>query len=254
MESWGFVCYVIFMVLLALAVLFVVGILGLVFLGLLAALPLQAVLAIASRRWEQRRRTTAMLGVGMAAAGLLFLSGLARLNWLLHPTNWLYDPWCSEAPYSNPPPTFQESDLTGAWQARYNDGVDRLVFRADGTFKQVYEERVANVVRLYAYETPWNDWRVERLSDGRVRIHLEGARYYRDGVSMAEEGGPGQRFGGCFYDPTTNEEVYVRGRLVLNVRSDPSGKIILLHMWPYPGRGFVMKGCEEEMFRRLGSE
>ena len=53
-------------------------------------------------------------------------------------------------PFSNPPATFEESDLVGVWEAEYA-GLDRLTIREDGTFKQVYREGD------YVYETPWNE-------------------------------------------------------------------------------------------------
>ncbi len=46
-----------------------------------------------------------------------------------------------KAPYSNPPVTFQDLDLVGTWEAHYSERrVDKLIVRADGTFKQIYHE------------------------------------------------------------------------------------------------------------------
>lgn len=168
---------------------------------------------------------------------------------------------CLEAPYSVPPAALGSQDLTGTWETRYGRGVDRLIFRADGTFRQVFERRVGFILTDYVYETPWNEWRLERFSDGRVRVHMQGARYYLDGVRLAElDGthfGSSEFWGGGspppygFYDPFAKETVYMVGELILNVRTDSTGQLLLHHMWSSPERGFVVLGCEQEQFRRV---
>ncbi len=164
--------------------------------------------------------------------------------------------------YSNPPPTFQDTDLVGVWEAHYGIGIDNLTIRADGTFKQVYRDYT---VEGYVYETSWNKWWVERFSDGRVWVHLQGARYYLDGIMMAELDGkdyPGPEdqpdFWGKtgpppfpFYDPFGKRPLYMVGELVLNVRCDSSGEIILHHMWTSSDRGFAIIGGDVEVFRRV---
>lgn len=168
---------------------------------------------------------------------------------------------CLEAPYSNPPSSLQAADLAGTWQTSYDRGVDKLMLRADGTFKQLYERRVAHIIRDYAYETPWNEWEIERFSNGTVRIRLRGARYYLGGIRTAEL--DGMQFGGPqfwgeggpppygFYDPIAHETVHMVGELMLNVRADSSDELLLHHMWLSSDRGFVAMGCEEEQFRRV---
>lgn len=156
-----------------------------------------------------------------------------------------------EARYSNPSPTVQGSALAGTWEARYMEwGVDRLILRTDGTFKQIYQDYT---VEGYAYETPWNEWWVERFPDGRMRLHLQGARIYKEGIRIAERDGmhdPGPadqpNFWGesgpppfAFYDPIAEESVEMVGELVLNVQSDSSGEIVLLHMLLSSDQGFV---------------
>lgn len=143
-----------------------------------------------------------------------------------------------EAPYSNPPATFQDSDLVGTWEAHYWIGmVDKLIIKADGAFKQIYRDRAQN----YIYETPWNRWWVERFPDGRVRVHFVGARYFL-GFTEQDE---------VFYDPFADELVEMPGELILNVRRLSSGELILHHMWTHSDRGFGLIGGEVEMFRRV---
>jgi hypothetical protein len=173
------------------------------------------------------------------------------------------DQICLEAPYSVPPSSFEESDLVGTWQARYEPGLDTLYIRDDGTFRQVYENHYA---RDYIFETPWSEWWLQRFGDGRVRIHLEGARYYLGGIAEGELDGFWPGFPTCtpgtiaerstlpypFVDPFTRERVQMPRELVLEVRVDSSGDILLHHMWDDPDAGFALSGCWREHFRRLG--
>lgn len=171
-----------------------------------------------------------------------------------------------EQPYSNPPVTFRDSDLVGTWETHYMEwGIDRLILKGDGTFRQLYQD---HTVENYVYETPWNEWWVERFPDGRARIHLQGARYYLAGIRVAEmdgmshlgttnqpdywsESGPPSF---DFYDPVAEEYLHMVGALVLNVRSDSSGKFILLHMWTDFDRGFAIIGGGSEEFRRTETQ
>jgi hypothetical protein len=150
----------------------------------------------------------------------------------------LFSPRCVlEAPYDNPPENLEESDLVGTWEARYMEwGVDRLVLRSDGTFKQVFRKTYCHDC---ISETEWNEWRVERFPDGRVRLHLEGARYY-----------PQPTVAG-YWDPVADELVQPMLELVVNVRVDSAGNLLLLHMWPEADHGFAILGCEGDQFNRV---
>jgi len=144
---------------------------------------------------------------------------------------------------SEPPPaTFRETDLVGTWEGHYGYpwGTDRLIIREDGTFKQIYRDEEG-----YVYETPWNKWWVERFPDGRVQVHLEGARYYVGGIEMAEQDGLHPisssppwpySFYDWFVEAGEKWSVEMVGKLVLNVRRAPSGELVLAHMsdsWEY---------------------
>lgn len=171
---------------------------------------------------------------------------------------------CLEAPYSDPPPTFEDSDLVGAWETHYGGNVDRLTVRGDGTFKQAYQRAGPE---NYVYETAWNPWWLEQLPDGGVRVHLQGARYYPEGPIIAELDGEGypcpedepdcperHQLGPYgFYDPIADETLYMIRELVLTVRTDSSGELLLLHMAEGGDEGFVIFGCESTMFRRVES-
>ncbi len=150
---------------------------------------------------------------------------------------------CAEiADSRNPPAAFRESDLVGTWAVDYYRyrGDDQLILRADGTFKQTY----GNEKEDYVFETPWNEWGVERFADGRVRVHLRGARYYLGGIREAEQEGviPSPLVTGGeprhYYDPFARDKgwrdwsVPMIGQLILNVRLLPSGELVLAHMWP----------------------
>ncbi|MGB3904008.1 MAG: hypothetical protein WBB22_03735, partial [Anaerolineae bacterium] len=172
------------------------------------------------------------------------------------------DPLCAEAPFLAPNPEFDEFDLVGVWEARYGSRVDTLILKDDGTFKQVYRDPTAED---YVYETAWNKWWLERFPDGRVRMHLPGGRYYIDGVTIAEL--DGYAYGGPsgnrestpeagalpypFYDPFGKERLHMIGELVLTVRVDSSGELLLHHMTYSSEEGFAMIGCQRSHFRRL---
>ena len=176
------------------------------------------------------------------------------------------NPICLEAPYSPPPPTFQDSDLVGTWETRYAGwpagDLDRLILRGDGAFRQVYENYI---LKDYVYQTQWEEWWLERFPDGRVRVHLEGARYYASGITIAELEGLGMPCPtsqpGCtgeprlpphsFYDPFAREYLYMEGELVLNVRVDSTGEFLLHHMWYHSDGGFAIADCEGEQFRAV---
>lgn len=165
-------------------------------------------------------------------------------------------------PFSNPPASFQETDLVGTWEAHYGRSVDRLILRGDRTFKQIYRD---NYEKDYVYETPWNKWWVERFPNGRARLHLQGARNYRVGILLAERDGlhhpcP-KEYPDChwasepydYYDPFAREFVDMVNKLVLNVRSDSSGELLLLHLWRGGDEGFPIFGGEVMVFRRIST-
>lgn len=164
------------------------------------------------------------------------------------------EPICLEGPYSPPGATFHADDLVGVWKTTSGrTSVDTLTFREDGTFKQVYRDPAQ---RDYQYETPWNAWRLEWLPDEGVRVHLEGGRYYPDGIETAEREGL-ESYGEPdpppmpFFDPIAEELVFMVGELVLHVRVDSSGELLLHHLWMHHDRGFLISGCHSEQFRRV---
>ena len=167
-----------------------------------------------------------------------------RIKWSLIPFLLLVMvmiPACvGQKTFSDPPVDFRESDLVGTWEAHYDGsgtGVDRLVLKEDGTFQQVYDS-----LGLHTFKTSWNKWHVERFPDeGRIYVHLEGARFYDDGRRVADYEGIGCPASqpGClmdtpypFLDPVYDYYVEMVGRLVLSVRSSPDapGGLVLKHM------------------------
>lgn len=151
----------------------------------------------------------------------------------------LFSPRCVlEAPYFNTPADLDESELVGTWEARYMEwGVDTLTLRSDGAFKQVFQDIECEDC---GSETEWNQWWLERFPDGRVWLHLERARYYPQPVV------------GGLWDPVTDERVHAMLELVVSVRMDSSGELLLLHMWPAADHGFAIIGCECFQFNRVG--
>ncbi len=142
--------------------------------------------------------------------------------------------------YTNPPPSFDSSRLVGTWQATYaGRALDTLILRADGVFMQRYRPGSGGGD---SFETSWSGWSLERFPDGRIRLHLEGARYFPGGSSMAELRGLDspcadplpQCLKGhhpwLFRDPIGNESVVMVGELVLNVQVESPEQLVLLPM------------------------
>lgn len=202
----------------------------------------------------RRQLTVILLAVALLGSAL----GCQCL-WLIP---WTTDPLCAEAPFWPPASDLEESDLVGTWEARYGSRVDTLILKGDGTFKQVYRDPTA---RDYAYETGWNEWRLERFPDGRIRLHLEGARYYIGGISLGELDGytyPGPKGGPdssgepggvpwLFIDPFTRDDLEMVRELVLTVRVDSARELLLHHMSYTSDEGFSLSGCQRRHFRRV---
>jgi hypothetical protein len=147
---------------------------------------------------------------------------------------------CSTASsFEDPPPDLETADLAGIWETHYSrQSTDRLELRADGTFRQTYADSGEN----YAFETRWNAWRLQRLSDGLIRVHLKGARYFPDTPAQ-------QAYG--LYDPFAKETLRPINELVLSVRVDLEGELVLHHMWTTSDRGFALFGGEKLYFVRI---
>jgi hypothetical protein len=142
---------------------------------------------------------------------------------------------------TQPPPQIEESDLVGFWETKYSRTMtDTLQLRSDGTFKQLYEDRA----RGYVFETPWNAWWIERLPNQLIRIHLEGAKYFLESPTLHD---------GEFYDPYAHEFLHPVKELVLHVRMDSKGELLLEHVWTYGAQGFAIIGGEAQRFRRAES-
>jgi hypothetical protein len=193
------------------------------------------------------------------AAVVVCLSLGCQCGWLIPwpPT----DPLCAEAPYSPPPSDFDEEELVGSWKTSYGRRTDELILRGDGTFKQVYRDPTQGD---YVYETSWNEWGLERFTDGRIRLHLQGARYYVAGTRIGELDGYAREQGSNdtdsadkpqavpwpFYDPFIQQHLEMVRELMLNVRLDSHGELLLHHMSYTSDAGFAMSGCQEQQFRR----
>lgn len=170
------------------------------------------------------------------------------------------------APFLPPPANTQERDIVGIWETDCGKHcAERIVLRSDGTFQQMYSNPT---VEDFVPETTSNRWWLEHLADGRVRLHLKGGRYYREGIEFAKLGGrelpaPAEfpDFWGkegpppfTFYDPIAREHLQMLDELVLNVRSTRSGELLLLHMWTSSDRGFAVFGANAEVFHQAAED
>lgn len=88
-----------------------------------------------------------------------FILGLSCLVLLVLSCSWSWygaTPTSPYAPYDCPPlpETFTEADLVGTWVASYFlHDTDTLIVRADGTYKQIYDDPDAG----FRYESDWQD-------------------------------------------------------------------------------------------------
>jgi hypothetical protein len=125
---------------------------------------------------------------------------------------------------------FEASNLIGIWEAHYSfvAGTEVLVFKEDGTYQQIYDDSNGCL-----YVSPWNEWDIERRTDGRVWIHLKGGRWFPHGPEFAELEGMDPVMSGevhYFFDHVTNTPVAMPGKLLLYVEPRPNSKgFVLMH-------------------------
>jgi hypothetical protein len=154
---------------------------------------------------------------------------------------------------ANPPQNLTLMDLVGKWTASYSpDKIDSINIDADGNFTQIYE----NTHIKYVFKSEKNQLALEKLTNGIIRLHLPGGRYYLEGISVAETNGRsvsneplGLKYS-PFYDPFANTAVKMVDELILVVKVDTKGNLILHHMWTSSDRGFLIFNADREIFYR----
>ncbi len=151
-----------------------------------------------------------------------------------------YDPNSMTAPLELKP-----EELVGEWERMSSE---RLIIRNNFTFKQIFVRSYDG----YKFETSWNRWWVEKLSQGGFRLHLEGARNYASIPSeLAERGAfyPAIPEAGIpempilFWDPFAKELVEMPHKLILQIRFLSSEELILHHLSPPRETIFVGEGA-----------
>jgi hypothetical protein len=170
---------------------------------------------------------------------------------------------CTRPPYA-PNYTIHSQELAGVWVAQYGPGkTDTLTLRADGTFRQVFEDTTVD----YVFQTPWDKWNLESKPGGIIRVRLHGARYYLAGIAVAERDGRKDPKNPCvtpmdctwglepfeYYDPFADTLIQMVDELALDVRVDGSGKLILHHLWRSSDDGFALFGGMGEFFQQISS-
>ncbi len=140
--------------------------------------------------------------------------------------------------HPGPPKDFQLNLLDGVWEARYSaEEVDQLVIRSDGTYKQVFRRGQRLI------ESEWHYWELEHLDSGNTRIILHQGRFNASQAPLP--------LNLEFYDPFEEEFVRMRWRLVLQVRTDSSGNLILHHLFTDPDNGFLVFGSQRRYFQKV---
>ncbi len=80
----------------------------------------------------------------------------------------------SETGCTPPPEDFVEEDLIGTWRTGIPESNDTIIFREDGTYKQIIHTITRDGV--FDYESEWQLWRIEYTEIGIPYIYLEGMR------------------------------------------------------------------------------
>lgn len=144
----------------------------------------------------------------------------------------------------NPPKSLAKTDLIGMWEASYDEwGKDRIDLRMDG-FTQKYQESLG---QGYVYEFAGDQWWLEYLPQGFVRVHLQGAKYFRVGVDFSNRS--------YLYDPFVNETVSIKDALILEVRVTQAKELRLHHLVTDPDSGHTsLFGNEANVFRRVSDK
>lgn len=68
---------------------------------------------------------------------------------------------------------FSEASLVGTWVAGAPDHSEKLIIKADGTYKQIIHAEPPNYQSL-DYEGDWKPWHLEYSSDNPPYLHLTG--------------------------------------------------------------------------------
>jgi len=87
------------------------------------------------------------------------------------------------------PTSFKETYLIGTWVAEYNGGlgIDTLILKEDGKYKQIYNEPTTG----FHYESNWQTWWVESRRVGYLWLHLEGMHRCDDLPEVCDQKGGG---------------------------------------------------------------
>lgn len=158
-----------------------------------------------------------LAGFVIACSCLTILSRYANPNRIAVTTE---VPTCPELPDN-----FSESNLIGTWTGRYFGNVDRLIIRADGTYKQIYSAEGLN------FESNWETWYIEYDPQGYARLHLAGMRRCDGLDSVCNDPGGGlpngeQALNPCESGPLSFEDEVIL--FVIGTTSDVPREILLL--------------------------
>lgn len=109
------------------------------------------------------------------------------------------------------PENFKETDLVGTWEGRYFGYVDKLIIRADGTYKQIFSSDSLN------FESDWQEWSFEYQSDGLGRLILAGMRRCDGTDSICDNPGGGLPPSEVAINPCKTEYISYTGEVILFV-------------------------------------
>lgn len=164
--------------------------------------------------------------------------------------------------YSSPPVSVDASDIDGIWKAGYtSERTDTLTIDLDGNFVQIYEDARTK----YVFNSGSHGWILEQDPSGVVYLHLQGGRYYLEGLSIGEDRGRKSPSDPCldgdctwgleprlYYDPFADRIVTMVDELLLVVLVDSTGEIVLHHVWISSDQGFSLFEGNKQVFYRIG--
>lgn len=115
------------------------------------------------------------------------------------------------------PTNLSEKDIAGTWKTGISERNDTLVFREDGTYKQIIHVENPS----FDYESDWLPWTIRVSESDIAYLHLEGLRLcvYWEGVGCLTSGGGKDDW----YDFCKKEWVQMPNEGILVVLGPPKG-------------------------------
>ena len=110
------------------------------------------------------------------------------------------------------PSNFKESDLVGTWIGHYFSNIDKLIIRADGTYKQIYSSDPP-----INFESDWQKWWLESNPNGYALLHMQGMRRCDGTDTECNNSGGGLPYDSLVINPCKAEDLHLTHEVILFV-------------------------------------